>query len=459
MDDVVVLSRIQFAFTSMFHYIYPPLSIGLGLMLIIFEGMYMKTKKPLYKQVTKFWVNVFSLTFALGVATGLVQVFGFGTNWATYSRFVGDVFGSALGAEGIFAFFLEAGFLGIVLFGWEKVSARVHYISTILVACGAHFSAIWIVIANSWMQTPTGYKIVGEGPDARAVVTDFWQMMFNPSSMDRVVHVIIGCWLAGIFLVLSVAAYYLLKKKFLPFAKVSMKVGLIAGIAALALQLISADDTARGVAVNQPPKLAAIEGVYKTQEATPLFLFGWVDVENQTVHGLKIPGMLSFLTYRDFTTPVQGLDKVPREDWPNVQAVFQSYHLMILMWTLMFVLAVSGLILWKKNRMDKAKWLLRGLVVSVLFPQIANQAGWVTAEMGRQPWIVYGVLRTVKGVSPNINASQVIASLIMLFLTYALLLILFLYLLDKKIKKGPEVAEVEKDGTSPYRKPLQAEKS
>lgn len=459
MDDVVLLSRIQFAFTSMFHYIYPPLSIGLGLMIVIFEGMYMKTKYPLYKQVTKFWVNIFALTFALGVATGLVQLFGFGTNWATYSRFVGDVFGSALGAEGIFAFFLEAGFLGIVLFGWEKVSAKVHYTASIMVALGSHFSAIWIVIANSWMQTPTGYKIVGEGLDARAVVTDFWQMMFNPSSIDRIIHVVIGCWLAGIFLVLSISAYYYLKKKFIPFAKVSMKVALIVGMAALILQLISADSTARGVAANQPSKMAAIEGVFNTETPTPLFLFGWVDVDNQVVNGLKIPGMLSFLTYRDFTTPVPGLDKIPSGDWPNVQAVFQSYHLMILMWGLMFISAASGIILWKRNKLDKAKWLLRALIVSVLFPQIANQAGWVTAEMGRQPWIVYGVLRTVNGVSPNIVASQVIGSLVMLALTYALLLTLFLFLLDKKIKRGPELTEILKDETPLYRKPMQAEKS
>src|SRR6185437_2595464 len=198
--DVVFLSRIQFALTSMFHYIYPPLSIGLGLVLVIMEGIYLKTKNPLYKQMAKFWVKVFALTFALGVATGLVQLFGFGTNWARYSRYVGDVFGSALGAEGIFAFFLESGFLGIMLFGWEGVSAKVHYLSPCLVALGAHFSAIWIVITNSWMQTPAGYKLVGERLEAKAVATDFWAMALNPSAMDRLTHVIFGCWLTGVFL-------------------------------------------------------------------------------------------------------------------------------------------------------------------------------------------------------------------------------------------------------------------
>ncbi len=294
--DVVSLSRIQFALTSGFHYIYPPLSIGLGLMLVIFEGMYLKTKKQLYKEITKFWVKIFALTFALGVATGLVQLFGFGTNWAQYSRFVGDVFGSALGAEGVFAFFLEAGFLGLMLFGWDRVSAKIHYFSTICVAAGAHFSAIWIVVANSWMQTPAGFKIIGEGTKTKAVVTDFWAMVFNPSSVDRLTHVILGCWLSGIFLLLSVTAYYYLKKQHMDFARATMKIGLCAAAVVLVLQLISADITARGVAFNQPSKLAAMEGIYQTEKATPLTLIGWVDTENQTVKGIQIPGLLSLFS-------------------------------------------------------------------------------------------------------------------------------------------------------------------
>ncbi len=264
--DVVMLSRIQFALTSSFHYIYPPMSIGIGLMLVIFEGIYLKTKNPLYKKITRFWVNIFALTFALGVATGLVQLFGFGTNWARYSRFVGDVFGSALGAKGIFAFFLEAGFLGIMLFGWERVSARLHYFSTICVAAGAHFSAVWIVVANSWMQTPAGFRIEGTGATAKAVVTDFWAMVFNPSSVDRLVHVVLGCWLTGIFFILSVSAWYYLKKQHKAFADVTMKIGLIMAAIVLLLQLISADSTSRGVAINQPSKLAAMEGIYQTEK-------------------------------------------------------------------------------------------------------------------------------------------------------------------------------------------------
>ncbi len=436
--DVVVLSRIQFALTSSFHYIYPPLSIGLGLMLIIIEGMYLKTKKPLYKKMAQFWIKIFGLTFALGVATGLVQLFGFGTNWARYSRFVGDVFGSALGAEGIFAFFLEAGFIGIMLFGWERVSARIHYLSTVMVALGSHFSAIWIVVANSWMQTPAGFKIVGEGLQAKAVVTDFWEMVFNPSAMTRLTHVILGCWLSGIFLVLSVSAYYMLKKKHKEFSRTCMKLGLISGSIVLVLQLISADTTAKGVAKNQPIKLAAIEGVYKTQNYTPMGIIGYVDAKNETVKGIKLPGGLSFLTYSNFKTPVPGLEDFPRDEWPNVPVLFQVYHLMIMMWFMMCFCVFCAVILWRKKILENSKWILKCLILSVAFPQLANQAGWFTAEMGRQPWIVYKLLRTVDGVSAAIQSGQVVASIVMFIVIYILLFSLFIYLLDQKIKHGPE---------------------
>ena len=439
--DVVMLSRIQFALTSGFHYIYPPLSIGIGLMLVLFEGIYMKTKNPLYKKITKFWVKIFALTFALGVATGLVQLFGFGTNWARYSRFVGDVFGSALGAEGVFAFFLEAGFLGVMLFGWDKVSSRMHYFATICVAAGAHFSAVWIVIANSWMQTPAGYTITGEGLQAKAVVTDFWAMISNPSSVDRLIHVILGCWLAGIFFILSVSAYYLLKKKHLEFSKVTMKLGLWAAAIVLALQLWSADSTARGVAVNQPSKLAAMEGVYKTEEAAPLTLIGWVDEKTQTTKGIKVPGLLSFLVHRDFKTPVVGLDQIPTDERPPIGIVFQSFHIMIAMWGLMAFVTAAALYLGKKRKLDKSKWVLWGLILSVGFPQIGNQVGWMTAEIGRQPWVVYGLLRTTQGVSPTIVSSQVVMSIIMFIVIYVLLFALFIFLLNHKIQHGPEDEE------------------
>lgn len=447
--DVILLSRIQFALTSGFHYIYPPLSIGLGLMLIIMEGIYMKTKNPLYKKLTKFWVKIFALTFALGVATGIVQIFGFGTNWARYSKFVGDVFGSALGAEGIFAFFLEAGFLGVMLFGWDRVSEKVHYLSTILVAFGAHFSAVWIVIANSWMQTPAGFKIIGEGDQARAVVTDWWQMILNPSAIDRLSHVILGCWLSAIFLILSVGAYYYLKGRFLECARPMLKIGLIAAGVVLVLQLISADASARRVARYQPTKFAALEGVFKTEKATPMGVVGWVDTKSHTVKGIRIPGLLSLLAYRTIDKAVPGLEEFPKEDWPPLQPVFQAYHAMIGMWVLMVVVTLAAGIQWGRKKLEKSKWVLRALVISVLFPSFANQVGWMTTEIGRQPWVVWGHLRTVHGVSPSIVASQVLGSIIMFVCIYILLFALFIFLLDRKIKEGPD-GDVESVYRSPY---------
>ncbi len=450
--DVVLLSRIQFAVNIGFHYIYPPISIGLGLILVIMEGMYIRTKNPRYKQMTKFWVKVFALTFALGVATGLVQLFAFGTNWAQYSRYVGDVFGSALAAEGVFAFFLEAGFLGLMLFGWDRVRDSLHYFATIMVALGAHFSALWIVVANSWMQTPAGYKVIGEGPLARAVVTDFWEMIFNPSSIDRVIHVVIGCWLTGVFLIISVAAFYMLKNRHLAFAHTTMKIGLIVSAFLLILQLVSADRSAKIVAKYQPSKLAAMEGVYTTSPSTPMTLLGWVDEKNKKVKGIQIPGLLSFLVSSDFTTPVEGLDQYPQEDWPRVNTVFQSYHLMIYMWCAMTLLTALAIYYFRKKTLPKKRWLLWALILSVLCPQVANQVGWMTAEIGRQPWIVWGLMRTSQGVSKSIRAGQVIGSLTMFVAIYLLLFILFLFLLNRKIKHGPTEEPIQEDPTI-YRNP------
>ncbi len=443
--DVLFLSRIQFALNICFHYLYPPISIGLGLMLVIMEGMYLKTKEIKYKEMTHFWIKIFALTFALGVATGLVQTFAFGTNWSRYSRFVGDVFGSALAAEGMFAFFLEAGFLGILLFGWDRVGPKLHYFATICVCLGAHFSAVWIIIANSWMQTPAGFKIVNTPLGPRAEVTRFWEMVFNPSSVDRLCHVILGCWLTGAFFVISVAAYYLLKRKHEEIAKSMMSIGLIFAMTSLLLQLMSGDSSARLVAKYQPAKLAALEGVYETAPSTPISVIGWVDGKNEKVHSIKIPGALSFMTYRDFKTPVTGLDQIPRDEWPNVPLTFQAYHIMILMWGLMFTIAALGVYYWRKKSLQKKKWLLWPMVFSVLLPHIAQQCGWICAEVGRQPWIVWKVLRTSDGVSTSIVSSQVFGSITMFVCIYTLLFALFIFLLDRKIKHGPEEIRSQPD--------------
>jgi cytochrome d ubiquinol oxidase subunit I len=435
-----ILSRIQFAFTIAFHYIYPPLSIGLGIVLVIMEGLFLRTGKPIYEQMTRFWIKIFALIFGIGVATGIVMEFEFGTNWAVYSRYVGDIFGSALAAEGIFAFALESGFLGILLFGWNRVSPRVHFFSTIMVALGSMFSAIWIVVANSWQQTPAGFKIEGEGMKARAVITDFWEMVFNPSSMDRLSHVIIGSFLAGSFLVLSVNAYYILRKRHLEIARAGFKIALTVATVASLLQLFTGHRSADGVAHNQPAKLAAFEGHYDSLAVADMYLFGWADAENQKVTGLKIPAGLTFLLHQDFTTPVKGLNAFPKGNRPSATAVgfvFQTYHLMVAIGMTLIGLTLLASFLWWRGKLFEQKWLLQIFAWSVLLPQIGNQVGWYSAEVGRQPWVVYGLLRTSDALSQSLRAEQVWFSLLMFTFVYALLFVLFLYLLNKKIKHGP----------------------
>ncbi len=483
--DAEILARIQFAFTAAFHYLFPPLSIGLGVCLVIMEGIWLKTGNILYHNMARYWTRVFGLTFAIGVASGIVLEFEFGTNWSTYSRFVGDIFGSALAAEGIFAFFLESGFLALLLFGWNKVGPKMHFFATCMVSLGAHFSAVWIVVANSWMQTPAGFHLerkmdgeavvlpenyvlqAGDLGSVRAVIDDFWAMVFNPSAMERLSHVLMGCWMAGAFLVVSVSAYYLLRNRHVEFARASMRVGLIVGTFATIMQLVTGSISASGVVVNQPVKLAAMEGVFETRSHTPMSIVGYVDMKEEKTYALQVPGLLSFLAYENFETPVPGLKDLPddafiksrhpdatpeeipvlrKNYWPNVPLVFQMYHLMISVGMAMLGLVFIAIFFWWKGWLFRtdlwySKALLFLLILSVLGPQIANQAGWFTAETGRQPWVVHNLLLTSEGVSQVVTANQIVASIIMFLFVYTLLFFVFIYLLNRKIQHGPDEEE------------------
>ena len=436
--DVEILARIQFAFTVAYHYIYPPLSIGIGLLIVLFESIYIKTGNKEYETLTRFWIKIFALTFGIGVATGIIMEFEFGTNWAVYSRYVGDIFGSALAAEGLFAFGLESTFLGVLLFGWNRVKPWVHLVSTIGVFLGSMFSAVWIVVANSWQQTPAGYHIVGEGLHARAEVTDFWAMVFNPSSVDRLIHTWQGAFLAGAFLVLSVHAYYLKKGRFVAISKKAFPIALGVATFFSFTQLLSGHSSADGVAVNQPAKLAAMEGHFEKNAPADLYLMGWVNKKDQTVTGIGIPGGLSFLVHQDFKAPIKGLNDFPEQDRPSqINAVFQFYHIMVAIGLFLIALTFYASFLWFKGKLFETKWLLTIFSYSVLLPQIANQVGWFTAEMGRQPWVVYGQLRTSQAFSQEVSANQIVFSLVLFTLVYSLLLVLFLYSVNKKVKHGP----------------------
>jgi cytochrome bd ubiquinol oxidase subunit I len=424
----------------------------MGAFLVFLEARYLKTKDLQFEAAAKFWTKIFALNFAIGVASGIVMEFQFGTNWAAYSRYVGDVFGSALAAEGIFAFFLESGFLALLVFGWDKVSPRVHFFSTLMVALGSIFSAIWIVVAISWQQTPAGFVIRNVSTPAgvvqRAELTDFWSVVFNPSAMDRLVHVLIGAFILGAFFIMSISAFYLIKNRHVDFARKSFTTALVvAAIASLAV-LISGDSQGRIVARHQPAKLAAMEGIYRTtNEGAPMHIFGAPDDASKTVRfNIEIPGLLSFLVHRDFNKPVPGLDQF-EPDIPPVAIPFYSFHIMAGLGMYFIVLTLFALWLHVRGRLFEKKWILWVFVFSVIGPFIANELGWVAAEVGRQPWIVYNLLRTSDAVSPNLSGAQVAGSIAMFGVIYSLLFAVWIFLLNDRIQKGPQPVSAPK-GTS-----------
>jgi cytochrome d ubiquinol oxidase subunit I len=470
--DVVLLSRLQFAGTVMFHYLFPPLTIGMGVVMVYLEGMYLLKKEKIYETAARFWTQLFAVTFAVGVASGIVMEFEFGTNWAVYSRFVGDVFGSALAAEGIFAFFLESGFLAILVFGWDKVSPRFHFFATLMVALGSMFSAVWIVVANSWQQTPAGHHIVqmtrdgepwfvnGE-PMMRAEIVSFWSLLFNPSTIDRLTHVLIGAFIMGAFFIMSISAYYILKNRHLEFAKRSFTGALIFGTIFSLAQLVSGHSNAQMVAEHQPAKLAAFEGQFETGRGD-LSIFGIPDDEEQTVHwNVAVPGLLSFLAFNDFDAEVLGLDKFPREYWPPVLLTFTTYRIMVGLGMLFIALTLFASFLRWRGTLFQKRWLMWVFVIGVLGPILSNQLGWISAEVGRQPWVVHprverddagevvydddgfvqyrfeeGLL-TSEGVSEAVTSEHVLGSIIMFGLIYVLLGGLWAFVLNSKIQKGP----------------------
>jgi cytochrome d ubiquinol oxidase subunit I len=435
MDDALFLSRLQFALTVMFHYLFPPFSIGLGLLMVFMEGMYLKTGDKQYEAMTRFWTKIFAVNFAMGVASGIVMEFQFGTNWSTYSRYVGDIFGSALAAEGIFAFFLESGFLAVLVFGWDRVSPKMHFFSTCMVALGSMFSAVWIVVANSWQQTPAGYHIVGEGLNARAEITDFWAMVFNPSSMDRLTHVVLGAWVQGAFLVLSISAYYVLRNRHLGIATRGFKIALALATFACVLQLFSGHQQGVKIATTQPAKLAAFEAHYSSSDSPHLYLFGIPNNETKTVDmGVKVPGGLSFLV----GGPVRALDTFPPDELPPIGMSFQMYHIMVAVGFALIGLTLLACFYWWRGTLFEQKWLMKVFAWSVILPVIANQTGWIAAEVGRQPWIVYGLLRTDQAFSKVVASEQILISIILFTVIYFLLFAVWVFVLNSKIVEGPE---------------------
>ena len=456
-SDVVLLSRIQFALTVAYHFLFVPLSIGLGLIMAIFATKYHRSRSEQDGNAMRFWVRIFTTTFAIGVATGITMEFSFGTNWADYSRFVGDIFGAPLAAEALFAFFLESVFLGILLFGRNKVSSLFYTVSAWLVWAGSCLSALWIIIANSWMQTPAGAELAADG--SKAIITDFLAAAFNPSTLPRYTHVVVALLIMGAFASMCVGAWYLLKGKHTDFAMKTVKIGAAVGMVASCAMIVTAHSSAVEVSQEQPTKLAMMEGMYG-DEVPPLYAFGWVDEENQQViTPFAIPGGTSFLATGTWDTEYQGLnslaqtDKYADVDVANmpVNLVFQSYHLMVAMYGLIMLTVILALMFTLRGgRIRTMRWLQKLLVVAPLFPLIAIQVGWITAEVGRQPWVVYpstsgpdGVaLLTQNAISQSVSAPELLTTLALFIAVYVFLFVGWARVISYFIKRGP-VADSE----------------
>ncbi|MDB5353917.1 MAG: cytochrome bd quinol oxidase subunit 1 apoprotein [Phycisphaerales bacterium] len=483
--NVVLLSRIQFALTIMFHYLFPPLTIGLGVVLVYLQAMYFWTNKAIYESAARFWTRVFAATFAVGVATGIVMEFQFGTNWSAFSRYVGDVAGGALASEGIFAFFLESGLLAVMVFGWDRVPRGFLFVATLLVALGSIFSAFWIVVTNSWQQTPAGYRIaqmtrdgrpwfVDGRPVFRAELADFWSVIFNPSTMNRIVHVLIGAFILGAFFVMSVSAYYILRRRHEEFAYRSFTGGLMLGTIFSLAQLVSGHSNGVMVAREQPAKLGAMEAHFHTALGNLSFL-GIPDEKAQRLkYRLAIPRGLSLLVHGNPDAPVTGLDAFPREDWPPITLTYAVYHVMVAIGMFFIGLTLlASYFRWRKTLFQK-RWLMVVFVGSVVLAAAANELGWVTAEVGRQPWIVQAEMkrgsdgwvetgpdgkveyqyasvaiagqgevrvlkgmRTSQGVSEAITGNEVFGSIVMFGVIYPLLGAIWVFVMTHLINIGP----------------------
>ena len=437
--DALTLARLQFAMTIGFHFLFPPISIGLAWILVIMEGLGWRREDEVYVRMGKFFGKLLALTFAVGVATGIVMEFQFGTNWAVYSKFVGDIFGAPLAAEGIFAFFLESGFLGLYLFGRNKVSKAVHWFSIFMVAVGATISAFWIIAANSWQQTPAGYIL----RNGRAEMTSFYDAVFNPSTMIRYLHTVDAALITGAFFVAGIAAFLILKGKEVELAKRAMSIAVIFGLVTSLLELMPlGHEHAKQVAHTQPEKFAAIEGMYVSQSGAPLVFFAIPFTQPPELKAkIELQGLLSLMTFGDINAHIKGINEFPPDNIPPLWLTFVSFHNMVVLGLYFIAVTAYAVFLLKKNKLFEKKWLLKLFVWSIPLPLAACQLGWIVTEVGRQPWIVYGLLRTSEAHSMTVTAPEILFSIILFGLIYALLGILYVYVLVREVKHGPQSAQ------------------
>jgi len=440
--DALTIDRWQFAFTVTYHYLFPQLTMGLGLLIVVLKSLALWKNHESFNIAARFWGRIFGINFALGVVTGIPMEFQFGTNWARFSKMVGGVIGQTLAMEGVFAFFLESAFLGLFLFGEKRLGRWGHWWAAFLVFLGSWISGYFIVATDAWMQHPVAYRIADDGS---VHLTSFWQLLLHPWALWQYAHNMGGAIVTASFVMAALGAYYLLSHKYAEQARIFIALGVVAGCMFSLIQIFpTGDQQGKMLAYHQPVTLAAMESLFRTEQGAPLVIVGQPNMEELKLDNpLYVPQMLSFLTYRRWKAEVKGLDAFPRKNWPdNVPLLYFSYHIMAGLGTIFIaILAVSLFLLWRR-RLFESRWMLWILMLSFPFPYIANTAGWMTAELGRQPWLVYGLIRTEQGFSPGVSAGNALFTMLGFMGMYTVLGILFLFLIWREVEHGPEaVAE------------------
>jgi len=435
--DPVILARIQFGFTTAYHYLFPPFTMGLALLLVILKTMAVLRRDEAANLAVRFWSRLFGVSFIMGVVTGIPLEFQFGTNWAQFSAFAGNIIAQSLAMEGTFAFFLESAFVGLLLFGEGRFGQTVHWLAAVMVFLGTWLSGFFIIVSNAWMQNPVGYI---SRPDGGVEIADIGAVLFNPWVGPQYFHTMCGAVVTAAFCMAGLGAYYLLLGQYLDQARLFVRLGVLAGLVASIVQVTPTGDLEGvQVAYRQPTKLAAMEGLFHTSQPAGIIILGQPNPRTQTIDNpIEIPGILSFLTYRRWNAEVQGLDAFPPDQWPDtIELLYYSYHIMVGLGTLFIAITVvTAFLLWRRKLWD-SRWALWLLLLATPFPFIANTAGWMTTELGRQPWVIFGLQRIADGSSPQVSAGNVLFTLLGFAGMYAIASILYLLVMAQEIARGP----------------------
>jgi len=449
MDDALLIHRLHFAFTVTYHYLFPQLTMGLAPLIVILKTLAIRKGDERYNHAARFWAKIFAINFLFGVITGIPMEFQFGTNWARFSQYAGGVIATALAMEGVFAFFLESSFLGLFLFGERRFGQRVHWLSAFMVFAGSWISGFFIIVTDAWMQHPVGYEIAADGT---AHLNSFWSLLFNEWAVWQYLHNMCGALITGSFAMAATGAYYVLSRKQDEYGRLFLQLGVVIAAAASILQLFpTGDRQGKLVTDHQPVTLAAMEGLFETESGAAIVLVGQPDTDNLKLDNpIYVPKALSFLTHQHWEAEVKGLKEFPRDQWPdNIPLLYYSYHIMVGLGTLFILIMLTALILLWRKKLFEARWMLWILMLSFPFPYIANTAGWITAEVGRQPWLVYGLLRTPQGYSANVSAGNGLFTLLGFMGMYTVLSILFIILLWREIGHGPAFLTRESEAALP----------